>query len=96
VANTHSGNSIHIDTASNLAYDKVNAKLKAVILTTNAAGDVLVLRESATGADKLTIKNPTDESTFHLDLSQSPMVFKDGIYVQTLTSGAKAMLIIEA
>lgn len=93
MANTRSGNVIHVDTGGeNITSTRIN--LVGVILTSANAGDILVLRDNAGTADKLTIACGVADDSKHIDLSESPITFNDGIRVESISAGAKAMLII--
>lgn len=92
MSNNRVGNVIHIDSAG-LVTDERNVKVICILLTSAAAGDAVVIRESASGADKMTIKNGVANSTYAVPLESGPLVFANGIYIQSITSGAKVMLI---
>lgn len=93
MANSRLGNIIYIDTAGSISTDR-NTRIIGMIFTTAGAGDEVILRESSGGADKISIKHATDEDSKHIRLEQSPIIFGTGIYCQSITSGAKLMLIV--
>jgi hypothetical protein len=94
VANTRLGNIIYIDTASEQVSTDRNSRIIGLIYTSSGAGDQVVLRESSTGADKIAIKNGVANDTKHLRMEESPIIFGAGIYVQSISSGSKLMLIV--
>lgn len=93
MANARLGNIIYIDATGSVSTDR-NTRVIGILFTTAAAGDNVILRESASGSDKINIKHATDEDTKYIRLDASPIIFGTGIYCQTITSGAKLMLIV--
>lgn len=94
MANARNGNTIILDTASELVSSDRNTRVIGIIFTSSAAGDSLVLRESASGANRVIVKNGVANDSKHIRLEESPIIFGAGIYVQTLSSGATATLIV--
>jgi len=92
MANVKQGNVWLVDSTGSLTTEP-RQKVSDIIYTASGAGDNIVLRASASGPDIITIKNPTANSTMHIPLN-TPLFFPQGIYVQTLTSGSKAMVIL--
>jgi len=92
VANTRQGNKIYVDSAGALITTR--AKVSYIFFTPDTANDVLILRETATGMDILKIQGSTAKTTLLFDLVHGPLVFQNGIYVQTITSGATATLVL--
>lgn len=94
MANTRNSNTIYVDTASNQVISDKNVKLAYVAFTSNGAGDSMVLRDgTVSGAIKLNIKNATADDTKLLTFDLRPIVFPNGIYVDTLDTGAVATLV---
>lgn len=94
MANIRNSNTAYVDSGSSLIVPDANVKLAYVIFTSSSAGDSIVLRDGgSSGALKLKIKNgvATDSRTHRFDAV--PMVFPNGIYVDTISSGATATLI---
>lgn len=93
MANARTGNIIYIDTTSNQITTDLNLKVASILFTSSGAGDALELRESSSGTTKVYIKNATANNTEQF-IFETPIVFSQGIYVQTLSSGAKAILVL--
>ena len=91
MANAQTTGKISLDSTGAVTTSQV--KVSHIIFTPNAANDTLVLRETPGGGDVLTLQSATAKTTMHFDFSASPIVFFGGIYVQTITAGAKATLI---
>jgi hypothetical protein len=94
MANVRLANTVYLDTASTLVVDTINTKVAGIIFTSDNVGDVLELAESSTSGLKLTIKAKDADKTDYYDFSDNKLVFSQGIYVTTLTSGAKATLVL--
>lgn len=95
MANTRVGNVIHIDSTGSVTTEK-SLRVSQILFTTSGAGDSIELRESSTGSTKLTLKGATANHTYPIPLYDSPVHFANGIYVQSISSGAKCMLILSA
>jgi hypothetical protein len=93
MANARLGNVIHIDSTGVVSTDR-NTRVIGILFTTATAGDAVVLRESASGGDKLSLKHSIDEDTKYLRMDGNPIIFGSGIYVQSISAGAKLMLIV--
>jgi hypothetical protein len=91
MANSRLGNKIYIEATGSIA--TVPIKVAYILFTPDAANDQLILRETSNGADCLILRAATVKDTRMFDFSRKPIVFQNGIYVQTLSSGAKAVLI---
>lgn len=91
MANTQRGNKIFIDTTGEVTTKKT--LVSYILFTPDAANDQLLLKEESGGADVFYIRQSTAKNTEMYDFSLKPLVFENGIYVQTITSGAKAVLI---
>lgn len=92
MANAQRGNKILIDTAG-LVANSTRSKVVYALFTPAAAGDSVVLRESASSADIFVIAGAVAHDTKQFRFDQCPLVFGDGIYVQSITSGAKLLLV---
>jgi hypothetical protein len=90
MANARTGNVWHVDSAGALETSK-RILVSDILLTTNAAGDTVVIGSTSSSAVVLTLKNAVDESTEHYQF-MTPLVFPNGLYIQSITSGAKVML----
>lgn len=95
MANTPRTNTIYIDTNAEQVYNG-RCKVAYIIHTASGANDQIVLRDGDGNTDplKLSIKNPTANATMTIDLSSSPIIFQDGIYVSTLSAGSVCTLIL--
>jgi hypothetical protein len=90
VANARTGNIWHVDSTGALETGK-RILISDILLTTAAAGDSVVIGSTSSSAAVLTLKNATDENTEHYQFV-APIVFPNGLYIQSITSGAKVML----
>ncbi len=93
--NSRTGNKIFIDTTG-VAVVTGPVKIAYIIFTPNAANDELTLRETADGNDCITIKGGTAKQTTLYRMSEVPLVFSNGIFVQVLSSNATATLVSTA
>lgn len=92
MANAKTGPNIYVDTASDqLTTDRT--KVAYIMFTPSAANDQIVLRSSSSSSNILVIQSAVAKETKVIDLSRRPMVFPNGIYVQTLSSGASATIV---
>lgn len=92
MANVRTGNKFYVDSTGELT--SVRTQVAYILFTPANAGDQIVLRESAAGADVFQLQAAVADDTKHFDFSARPIVFPNGIYVQTLTTGAKAVFIL--
>lgn len=93
--NTQNGNTFYVDTASSVLTSNKNIKVVGIVFTSNGAGDNMVLRDgSVSGAIKLSVKNGAADDSQQLEFEIKPMLFPNGIYVDTLDTGAVATIII--
>jgi hypothetical protein len=90
MANSILGNKIFIDTTGEVT--DLRTKVAVVLFTTSNAGDELLLRETSGGANTFHVKGGIADQTdaYYFEV---PIVFNNGIYVQTLSAGATAVLI---
>jgi hypothetical protein len=91
MANAIRGNKIYIDSTGSVTTTRT--KVAHILFTPDAASDQMILRESSSDSDCFIIRGATAKETIHISMEQVPMVFSNGIYVQTLTSGAKAVIV---
>lgn len=91
MANVIRANKILIDSTGLVT--STRTKVAYILFTPNAANDELAIRETASDSDCFYIRGVTAKQTEIYRLAETPLVFGNGIYVQTLTSGAKAVLI---
>lgn len=91
MANTTAGNKMYVDSTGLLT--DVRTTVTQILFTPDSANDQIVLRESASGPDVFLLRGAVAKNTLQFDFSIKPVVFPNGIYVQTLTSGAKAVII---
>jgi hypothetical protein len=91
LANSIQGNKILIDSTGLLTDSRV--KIVYVLFTPDAANDELILRETASGSNCFYIRGSTAKNTVMYDFSATPLVFNNGVYVQTLTANAKVVLV---
>ena len=91
MANARIANKILVDATGVVTENET--KVVYILFTANTANDEMVIRETSSGSDCFYVRAATAKDTKYLDFSRAPLVFKNGIYVQTLTSGAKAVLV---
>lgn len=92
MANARSGNVIYIDSSGSVT-DEKGLRVAHIIFTTSGANDAIEIRDSSSGTTKFYAKHVTANDTKHFSLDTIPIYFANGIYVQSLSSGAKAILI---
>jgi hypothetical protein len=85
-------NSIYVDTTGDIA-NTANSRLMAIIFTPDAANDQLILEDQTTTNLKLRIRASVAKNSVYYDFSSAPIVFPNGINIDTITSGAVATLI---
>lgn len=93
--NVRTGNKIFID-STGVAVATGPVKVAYILFTPNAANDELLLRETSGGADCFYLRGATGKQTNIYRMAEIPLVFSNGIFVQTLTSGAKVVLVTTA
>lgn len=91
VANNRSANKILID-ATGVAVEGI-VKVAYILFTPNSANDEILIRDTASGDDSFYLRAAVAKDTKYFDFSRAPLVFANGIYIQTLTSGAKAVIV---
>lgn len=92
MANVQNGNSAYVDSTGQLTEGRT--LLSAIVFTPAAADDQLILKDDDTnGSLKIAIQAATAKQTVIIDLSNTPLLFPNGVYVSTITSGAIATLI---
>lgn len=93
MANTRSGNTYYVDATGDLLTNK-GIRVKAIIITPSGANGGIVLKDQVTLSPKGTWTVPTSSQTTLFDLSESPLVFPNGINVGTVTT-ATAILVLD-
>lgn len=91
MANSISTGKIYIDSTGEIATSQI--KIAHILFTPDAANDQIILRETSSGSDVLKLRGATAKETLHYDFSNKPIVFENGLYVQTLSTGAVATVI---
>lgn len=91
MANAVTGNKIYVDTTGSVTTSR--KLVKGILFTPAAINDQMVLREESTGPDALRLRGATANQTSFYDFSQCPLIFTNGIFIQTLTTGAVATII---
>lgn len=92
MANGRFGNKIWIEETGTVVSGKP-VKVAYILFTPDATSDQMVLRETSSGSDCFFVRGAVAKDTICLDFHARPIIFQNGIHVQTLTSGAKAVLI---
>lgn len=96
MANEFNSNTLYIDTASTAALTRKNIRVSYITFTSSGAGDNLILKDTdGSGALKISIKNAVANDTITLSFDENPLVFPNAIYIDTLTSGATATLVLK-
>ncbi len=90
--NTRTGNKIFID-STGVAVTIGPVKVAYILFTPNTALDELTLRETADGNDCFYLRGAVAKQTNIYRMPEVPLIFQNGIFVQTLTSGAKAVIV---
>lgn len=91
MANAVTTGKIYIDSTGAVTTNTI--KIAYILFTPDAANDQLILRESQNGSNCLSVRAAVAKNTMILDFSRKPLVFTNGLYVQTLTSGATATVV---
>ena len=91
MANVQSGPLIFVDSAGELTAS--STLVSYIVFTPNTALDSINLRGSATGPDILFLRAAVAKDTQIYDFSFKPLVFTNGIFIESITSGAKATII---
>jgi hypothetical protein len=91
MANLRRSNSWFVDATGLLSSD--SAQVAQIILTSSGAGDTLLLSDGSTSYDKISLKATAANSSYSFSFSP-PIIFQSGIYVETLSAGAKATLVL--
>ncbi len=92
MANSRNGNKIFAD-STGAAVTGSAVKVAYIVFTPNAANDECLLKETASGSDVFYFRAATAKETKVYDFSRRPVVFQNGLYIQTLTSGAKVIFV---
>ena len=94
MANEISTNTAYVDTGSSeISSDPT--RLKGVIITAvGGAAQVILQDNRAVKANVMDVRIPSTDPTLHINLSLSPVMFANGIFVGTL-SNAVVTLILE-
>lgn len=95
MANAQNANSIYVDSTGALTTAK-NSKLLKVFFTSALSDDELLLTDGGGGANKVYLRNSEEKQTQAYDFGPDGVVFPNGIYVATLTSNAKAVLMVRS
>ena len=99
MANIRNGNTFYIDTQSSGSSDNLEVPgliVLGVIVTSTSSNPRLILQDTATTpANKIDIKPPTGAETYHLDLSDSPVTFPNGIKPSTVVNVTATVILKE-
>ena len=93
MANDRVGNTIYITTTGVVTTDR-NTRVIGIFFTPDSANDQIILRETASSGIKLHLHGATAKQTDFYRMVDMPIIFGNGIYVDTLTSSAVATLIV--
>lgn len=91
MANATRANKIYVDSTGLASASRT--KIAYILFTPAANNDSIVLRETADDVDVLKIAGSVAHQTTLFRLGEVPMVFGNGVYVQSLSSGAVATLV---
>jgi hypothetical protein len=92
MANARASNVWDVNATGALTTEKSQILL-GVIMTATSTGASLVLAESSGAAVKFRADIATDDTTQLFDISNFPIFFSQGIYVQTLTNCVAQLVI---
>ena len=93
MANAVLGNKIYIDsTGAVSAGIKGRLLISYILFTPTTANDSMTLGESASGDPILFLQGATAKTTMQFRFEDTPLVFQN-LYVQAISSGAKATLV---
>lgn len=96
MANTLNGNTLYLDTTSSNGLIRKNVKVSYIIFRAALVSDELILKDgSSSGTVKVPLRADTSNQTLFVDLSNSPIVFPNGVYVDTLSANSVATLVIQ-
>jgi len=92
VANVRNLNTDYVDSTGTLNSGKA-AKVVYIIVTATSASAVLLLTDTASGnPKKLNLRVADANSTQVFDFSNSPIVFPNGVRVETLTNAVATVV----
>lgn len=91
MANAQRGNKILIDSTGQVTTS--NTKVVHALFTPGSAGDEVVLSEAEGDADIFVIRASAAKNTLHFRFEVRPLLFPNGVYVSSISSGAKLSLI---
>ena len=93
MANARVGNTIHIDSTGSVTTDR-NTRVVGIFFTPDANNDEVMLYETSGGPMKLHLRSSVGKLSQFYRLVDMPIIFGNGIYVGTITSGAHVCLIV--
>lgn len=95
MANSYNKGRIYINTATGDTRQAVSTdkriKIAYITFIPNAGNDQCVIKESSSGEIVFVLSAATAKDTLFLDFSAKPVVM-DGLYVESLSSNAQAIL----
>lgn len=91
MANVRLGNKVYVDSTGAAVESRV--MVAYILFTANTALDEMVIKETSDGDPILYLRAATAKNTMMFDFSRKPLVFENGIYIATITSGAKATFV---
>lgn len=95
MANAVNSNTVYVDSTGDISIgtDK-NIKVSYIVVTATGASAVLVLEDNqTTDVKKLDLRVATDGESKIFDFSSKPLVFPNGINVETLTNAIATLVI---
>ena len=104
MANVRNGNTFFVDTASNAGtlasfIEEKGIKVAFLSFTSNSIGDTLDLADlsptsTAAGSDKIVVRDDDATDTQTLNMIGTPMVFPNGLWIKSISAGAKATIVL--
>jgi hypothetical protein len=91
MANAIRGNKIYVDTTGEITTKR--QIVTTILFTPDSNNDQIVIREISSDVDIMKIRGSIAKQTIQLRFDAAPLVFGNGIYIQTLSTGATAVLV---
>lgn len=104
MANTQSGNTFYVDSASSAStaqsfIQRAPTLVTEIILTSNAAGDTVVICDVAPGTtpsqgnNKITLSSGVAKDSKTVRFYDQAIVFPNGVWIASISSGATCTLL---
>lgn len=94
MANVVSANTVYVDTTGSITTKK-NTHVYRIWFTPDAANDEILITDGSGGNNKFYARGATAKDTKEFRMDAQGLIFPNGIYITTLSSGAKAILEVD-